>query len=142
MGREPSPERLAVAAHELGHALVWSSGGLTIRNIKLSSGFFTDISGGRVGVRFYDSNEAHLRAYLIGLCAGFEAEDRWRRQHGPGRASRGPSSNDFDAFRRERRRVGLSESAARSKARSILSGQWGRLERLVPRLARDGRLSL
>jgi hypothetical protein len=133
-----APEVLSGAAHELGHALVDQAGGLTVTGITLNrrTGY------GLCKVKDFDwDNPRLLRAWLIGCVAGFEAEDRWRRRHGLGHAARRDSGTDFRNFREHAPTIGLSEGTARAKARSHLGWHWGRLERLVPRLAEHGHLS-
>jgi hypothetical protein len=139
MGTDIDPEILAGAAHEIGHALVNKAGGLRVGRITLNRRTGT----GLCRIKDFDENNPRLlRAYLIGCVAGFEAEDRFLRQHDLGRADRADSATDFRYFHQDAASVGLSERAARAKARSHLSWHWGRLERLVPRLATRGHISL
>lgn len=139
MSADIDPEILASAAHELGHALVNKAGGLKVGRITLNR----RTGAGLCRVKEFDwGNPRLLRAWLIGCVAGFEAEDRFRRQHRLGRADRGTAATDFANFHEHAHTIRLSESAARSKARSHLSWHWGRLERLAARLAERGQVSL
>ena len=130
---------LAGAAHELGHALVDLAGGLDVTSITVDR----RTGHGLCSVGTFDwNNPKYLHAWLIGCVAGFEAEDRWCRQHRSGRAERKNSRTDFRNFREHAPAIDLSEAAARAIARRRLDKVWRRVENLVPRLAEHGRLSL
>ncbi|NIJ14307.1 hypothetical protein FHU38_004651 [Saccharomonospora amisosensis] len=137
--RDPGDLRqLQIAVHELGHAWVWKAHGLIIRGIEHTG------SDGTCHVRHYSDTES-LRAYAIGLWAGFEAEDQWLRANGLGRARRSTSSYDIRQFRRTNRELGphsLSEAKARSLARRTVHRHWNAIEAAAPRLITKGRLSL
>jgi hypothetical protein len=132
------PKQLAIAAHELGHGFAWKDAGLTVHGIR----FWGD--GGECGVKLDWENENQAHDYAIGCWGGFEAEDKWLRKHGRGAAKRSHSSHDIDNFRFVARQLtgGLSESKARSIARTRVSRHWSAIQRLTPQLVRDGRISI
>jgi hypothetical protein len=135
----PHTAVLASAAHELGHALVNKAGGLKVKDVTVNR----RTGAGLCKLRQFDwDNPRLLRAWLIGCVAGFEAEDRWLREHRLGHAHRAESRTDFSNFHYHAPVIGLSEHTARAKARSALGWHWGRLQRLVPRLAEHGHVSL
>jgi hypothetical protein len=129
------PQRLRVAAHELGHAWVWKSGGLKVGTVTAAR------SGGSCPVRWYSRD---LHAYAVGCWGGFEAEDRWLREHKLGRAARGNSGHDIDEFQAAVKELGggLPESNARRLARDLVSRHWNEITRLTPALARAGRITV
>jgi hypothetical protein len=132
---ENDPHQLAIAVHELGHAWAWQDAGLTVYKITFSG------KDGATGVRFGDDD---LFDYAVGCWAGFEAEDKWRRQHGHGRAKRSNASVDIRNFRDAVRELGggLSEGKARRLARARVTKRWRQIEHLAPHLVRAGRISL
>lgn len=136
--RDPEdPHQLQIAVHELGHAWAWRDGGLEVGRIKHSG------DDGACHVR-YSPQPEQLRAFAIGCWPGFEAEDRWLRANGLGRARRGHSSHDIRLFRTAVRELGggLSESKARAKARTLVVRRWAQIQRRAPELIRLGRIHL
>ncbi|OQO91962.1 hypothetical protein B1813_06675 [Saccharomonospora piscinae] len=135
------PHQLRIAVHELGHAVAWQAGGLTVGRIKHTG------DEGACRVTYYPEPD-QLHAFAIGCWAGFEAEDRWMRAAKRGRAKRTNSAHDLDLYRtavRELRReygTRLSESKARSQARTLVARRWALIERTAPVLIRQGRIHL
>ncbi|OLZ56094.1 hypothetical protein [Amycolatopsis keratiniphila] len=139
--RDPDdPEQLAIAVHELGHAWAWKDGGLSITEIRHQG------DEGHVKFRYreQDWGEELALAYCVGCWAGFEAEDRWRKANGLGRAKRGHSSYDIGNFKHVARGMAKrpSESAARSLACKRIAPRWSLILRQAPVLVRDGRISI
>lgn len=134
--RDPhDPLQLQIAAHELGHAVVWKAAGFVI-NAVVHEG-----DGGYVDVRWDPDN---LTGYVIGCWGGFEAEQRWTRTHG-GRARRGNSSHDIANFHHVNRALGknrLTEGKARSLARKHVNRHWSQIVAAAPRLIRQGHIRL
>ncbi len=139
--RDPEdPRQIAIAVHELGHAWAWKDGGLSITEVRHH--------GDEGHVRFdypaKDWGEALALAYCVGCWAGFEAEDRWCKAHGQGRAKRGHAAYDIGNFHHVARSMTkrLSEGTARSLARKCVGRRWSQILRQAPVLVRDGRISI
>ena len=127
------------AAHELGHAIVDLAGGLRVRSVVFDPANGAGMT--EVEVHLEDDTEpAVWRAWLIGCVAGFESETQWCARYG-GRAHRQNSKVDFANFHEHRRRVRLSEGAARAAARKILRQHWRDIERLAPQLVSAGQMT-
>lgn len=127
------------AAHEIGHVVSAVHHDIHVPCVVYDP---TELTG--VTTLDLPDDEAQFtahqwRAWLVGCMAGWEAEVMWAARHG-GRVSRRTCQADFANFRKDRRRIGLSQSAARYAARSIVRSSWPDVERLVPQLAREGRL--
>jgi hypothetical protein len=133
----PTPETLATAIHELGHALVFKHGGLDITSITASEGRGMVVSRFRI-------EDPRWEALAIGSWAGFEAEDRWRRHNNLGRAHMDSSALDFQGFHDAVKHIpgGLSENSARKQARKLVNTYWREINRLAPILAKKGRIKL
>ncbi|MBB5852501.1 hypothetical protein ACFQ05_04370 [Amycolatopsis umgeniensis] len=139
--RDPEdPDQMAIAVHELGHAWAWKDGGLTITEIRHQG----DEGHVRFDYRAKDWGETLALAYCVGCWAGFEAEDRWRKANGHGRAQRGHSAHDIGNFKHVARGMDKrpSESTARSLARKRVGQRWSQIVRQAPVLVRDGRISI
>ncbi|WP_410580269.1 hypothetical protein [Amycolatopsis sp. lyj-108] len=139
-----SPEEasaLALAAHEVGHAIACQAAGLRVIEVRL----FPD--RGYVEHKEADpADQAQVDGELVVLLAGLEAGARWRQKHSGlwrGEAlrwSRGCSDSDLALFRRTKRNASISPSRLESRARSLVARQWGRIDRLSRKLADSGRL--
>lgn len=140
-----SAQVLKVAAHEIGHALVWRHAGIAIREVRLSRGWFGGISDAFCRPDIGDVTKATIDPYLTGLMGGAAATARFVTtfQGAWLTSGREGSAADIDTFRWYARRVGsrLSIGAAQGRARSILAGHASRLDRFTVELARTGRLS-
>lgn len=136
MAKQIDSGLLALAAHELGHAKVFKAlGGFEVKTITVNT------TRGDTWIDFDETNDALWEPFAIGLWAGLEAQDRWMRRHGHGRAPRSCTVYDVEQFRTIPRKFRISEGKARSKARSLVAQNWGCIERLAPQLASTGRLS-
>ncbi|RSN32232.1 hypothetical protein DL990_20165 [Amycolatopsis sp. WAC 01416] len=140
--RDPEdPEQLATAAHELGHAWVWKDAGFTVTEIR----FLGDEGWVSLAkVRESDWDQRAIRDYAVGCWAGFEAEERWRREHRLKPARRGHAAHDIKVFKNFAKELkpALSEGKARSLARDRVARRWSQIQRQAPVLVRDGRISL
>src|SRR5690606_18522704 len=120
------PKQLSIAAHEIGHGIVWKAGGCSLRG---PIRFYGD--GGDCPVRYWPNNERQLIAFAVGLWAGYEAERLWwKREGGRGHASRGNSSHDISLFRqhiREFPEIRMSEGKARRLAREQVKRHWSQI---------------
>lgn len=137
------PGRAQVAAHELGHLVVWEQvPGARIVAIRVRGR--GDHSGGYVQVNWPKHDTPDLvHGYLVGMMAGRAADLIWcelsGRRHDPYTCA-----DDVAAVRTARRRHEpsrqWSESELARQATQLVRARWGRIVRLVPRLARTGRL--
>ncbi|WP_410580268.1 hypothetical protein [Amycolatopsis sp. lyj-108] len=139
--RDPEdPRQLQIAVHELGHAWAWKEGGFRILEIRhTGDAGWVDTNREQRG---WDQDIA--REYCLGCWGGFEAEDRWMRKFGHGRAHRGNSGHDISNFKHVARglKPGLQESKARAIARDRVAKHWSQILRQAPVLVRDGRISI
>lgn len=137
--------RLMVAAHELGHAIVWTVTGMRVDAIKVTGhGRATE---GTVSL----ADHARLRctadchSYLVGMLAGREAEILWCDATNTQPVADGCAQDlrEFAYMYRRRRPWGVTESRAalRIQARRLVRVHWRSIVRLTPILARSGHLS-
>lgn len=143
------PLRLAVAAHEVGHGIVWSHYGFPIKKMVLEAGLFGGVSRAycRRGELWLDAG--NIEGFLFGLAAGAAAQvwcattflghSGWRAASD----ARSGASDDFAEFRRLARAHNhtLGIDAAQRRARSVLISRAGLLDRLTAQLARTGHVS-
>lgn len=137
------PQRLRVAVHELGHALVWKAGGYPPTGIRVHGRGDTacgEVTIGRVRVADVDA----VRSYFAGLLAGRLADQLWCDQTGQ-RFRDHTCYSDLASFRVQRRtELGrqVSRAEATAAARTLVRSHWARIVRLAPRLATAGRISV
>jgi hypothetical protein len=125
------------AAHELGHGIAMREAGFSVSTLRV----FTFMGGGRCELENeWAHDDSQMRGWLVGLMAGFAAEDYYRAQRGLGRASRLAATFDFDTFHSRCEDL-ITEGAALAEAHSLLLAHWGELESLVPVLAEAGRMN-
>lgn len=140
-----SPEdaaTLALAAHEVGHAVACQAAGLRVLEVRLHS------RGGFVRAADADpADQDQVDGELVTLLAGMEAGARWGQKHAglwrgdALRWSRGCSDSDLALFRRMKRNASVPSSRLESHARSLVARHWSRIDRLSRKLADSGRLS-
>jgi hypothetical protein len=142
-------ELLAVAAHELGHALVFHYAGATVAvevQHRPCCGFTEEIDV--FETRDLDRALDYLAAPLAGQIAG----NRWRALHGLFPEDGDQSAEDRRLFHRNRygdhfdtggeqipRWFDVTQAEARAEA--LINLVWPQLVVLVPELARRGRLT-
>lgn len=139
--RGEDPWRLHCAAHELGHQIVWTTLGFTVRS--------TTITGGGSNVEgttrlANESKNLHspqrCHDYLVGLLAGREADILWARHAGRPFQER-HSVEDLRAYRKIRRHEwakGTSDRQFRGEATRLVRAHWKRIVQLTPQLAQHG----
>lgn len=142
--QELDPVRLMVAAHELGHAVVWSATGMRVESIAVT-GHGRDTEGRvRLADRAHLSNAADCRGYLLGMLAGREAEIRWCEATSTRPIADGCAEDrrEFGYMYRRRRQWGVTDTRAalRTQARHLVRAHWPTIARLTPRLAHRGSL--
>jgi hypothetical protein len=140
--------RLMVAVHEMGHAIAWDHGGLTIEAIR--------VTGRGHGTEGYVELEqrpldlpTRLQNYLIGLLAGREADHKWCDITGETPDNYG-SSTDMEVFRKFRKYdatetrwvTHLSDKELQAEARKIVTARWSQIVRLAETLAERGAIKL
>lgn len=133
--RDPAdPRQLQIAIHELGHAYAWLDAGFRVSRV---------VHNGDDGSCEVTWDPDNLHGYAIGCWGGFEAEDRWLRQHHSGGASRSHSSHDIRNFKHVARQLDkrLTEGKARALARRAVARHWRQIEHRAPELIRNGRLT-
>lgn len=129
-----------VAAHELGHALVWRALGIqvvriTVRGEDRVRGW-TELDGGTI------TSREEMRAYLIGVLAGGVAGGRWCDEYHIRRAAQDCEFDQIN-YRRQRRDPlahALRNGELRRAAQVAVARRWAEIERLAPRLAQRGTL--
>lgn len=141
-------ELLEVAAHEIGHGLVWRAGGFGIDHMSVRTGLFGGVADAYCRRRPLWLDTTNIDAYLVGLAGGAAGQARHLTHHqrgvwgARGRAHAG-ASHDRAEFRRLAPAHGsrLSWSGAVTAAARILAARSAQLDRLTLALARQGRLS-
>nr|WP_042198372.1 hypothetical protein [Kibdelosporangium sp. MJ126-NF4] len=137
------PYRLALAAHEIGHAVVWRAGGFEIDEIWIKGHGLS--AHGRVWIVQTDDDIRTVdaeHAVQAGLLAGCEAHLRWCSETGVTGVDVS-ADHDMTLYQRRRRtRLGRQVNSAdvRATASRLVRHNWPTITRLTPVLARAGRL--
>lgn len=135
------PQRLRVAAHELGHYLTWTQAGLPIKTIWVAGR--GDEAAGNVEVpRMTARDDTQYRAYVVGVLAGRQADMRWCREHDL-EFHEYRFRSDMKVYRRLRRDHSvrdITDAELTTEARQIVNANWRHIIRLAPTLARRGHL--
>lgn len=143
-GAGVDPHRLAIAAHELGHAIVWRAVGFDIDEIWIKGhGLATHGHVWIVQTEEQIRTTADEHAVQTGLLAGLEAQLRWCHAHSLPTATVRADTDMTLYHQRRRTRLGrdVDPAAVRDDTRRLLHQHWNTLTRLVPVLATAGRLS-
>ncbi|MFF4595279.1 hypothetical protein [Amycolatopsis sp. NPDC001319] len=139
---------LALAAHEVAHAVACRAAAatrasrLTVRRVVLTA------ENGFIQHSPVDpDNQDQINTALIVALAGREGAARWvQRNAGYWRgsamrwAAQGCDS-DLTYFHRMKHHSNRSTGWLENRARAVVAGNWGRIDRLAHKLAADGRLS-
>ena len=138
------PHRLIIAAHELGHAIVWRSLGFTIDEIWVK-GHHTAVRG-QVWLditRNVPWTLDHERGYYVGLASGRAAQLRWCDENGVTFNERDCATDMALYEQRRRTRLGrqVRPSDVQREAHRLVRAHWTRIVRLTPQLAARGSLS-
>lgn len=142
MTTELDPQRLRVAAHELGHYLAWQAADLDIQRIYVAG---TGVEAhGKVRIRRQKVRDPEqARAYLVGMLAGREADIRWC-EHNDLEWHEHTSNGDMKAYRSLHRRIDwvrdVTDREFRAEAHRFIVANWSKITRLAPKLAERGRL--
>lgn len=133
-------DTLAVAVHELGHAVVFREAGYRIGKIKVGlwlGGGFCDVE--HPSPVF--ANEDEVREHCLGAVGGYVAEAHFRDLEGmspPSRSFGLGSASDFAEFDRYASSIGLSETVACQEAHEIVLANWAEIMEYAPSLAVSG----
>lgn len=139
-----NPARLVVAAHELGHGLVWHTADFPVGKLWIrgddddSMRGFTELGGNTI------SSTERMVEYLVGLLAGHIAGERWRDEYRV-RGRMHSNVGDEDTYR-QMMRHDISKPIRRNEvvriAERAVTTHWCDIERLAPLLAERGTLRL
>nr|WP_042190901.1 hypothetical protein [Kibdelosporangium sp. MJ126-NF4]CEL19681.1 hypothetical protein [Kibdelosporangium sp. MJ126-NF4] len=137
------PYRLALAAHELGHAVAWRAGGFEVDEIWIK-GHGTRAHG-HVWIAATDDDIRTVEAehaVQAGLLAGREAQLHWCAETGVTGVDIS-AEHDMTLYQRRRRtRLGRQCDSAdvQATARRLVRHNWPTITQLTPVLAKAGRL--
>jgi hypothetical protein len=141
-----NPNRLACAAHEVGHALAFHHAGIPVRAMHIRPIRDGGWSGGcDPAVRQIPIDQ--VPGWQVGLMAGEAAVYRFLRRHARNRHSQARdlaehgARHDLTEFRRTRGRGGLPLAEARAQAAALVERHSARIDQLTIRLASSQRLS-
>jgi hypothetical protein len=130
-------EDLRTAVHEIGHAIGFREGGLTLGR--------TDIykfwGGGVCRVKDDYVTDEQLRGWLIGMVAGVVSLGIWADKRQLHFNTEDGGSYDLSMFNLYSAEADLSESTARGEASTLLLANWDEVELLALDLAEAGTLS-
>jgi hypothetical protein len=139
----PDPIRLVIAAHELGHAILWDNAGFTITSIRIRdtgprTRGFVELDGGEM------TSVSETRNYLAGVLAGKIAGQRMAglSNLGPGVQS---CSFDEENYRKQMKdplAASLRDCDIRAEAERKVTAHWPRIHALAHLLAERGTLVL
>lgn len=135
------PDRLIVAAHEIGHVVGFRKAGVPLVAIRvLRAGHRAHGYVQETGEVALSDREAAI-TYLVALLAGKEAGLAWCDEYGLDYGQR--EDTDLDGFHHQRREWGISlpEPRARDLARRLVIDRWAVIQRLAPVLAARGALA-
>lgn len=137
----PDLERLAIAFHEAGHAVIHIVNGGRVEHLKI-----TGKTGGYTRTVEDGPDEDNPMPWLAMIMAGQAAETRFltRNGHGAWKAeslARQTATGDHRNFRRDARGTGISKGQALREATKQVRKHWGRIERAAALLADTGHLS-
>lgn len=145
MGEVSDVERHVVAAHELGHAFAFREAGQTISEIRVL-GHGANVEG------YTELNNPVIIgveqgfAFLVGILAGRAAGERWCEIHDytrPGPAACRTDRRLYVKVCREHPELRpFTASQVRASARKLVRARWRQIERLGPRLALRGTVTL
>jgi hypothetical protein len=139
-----NPARLVVAAHELGHGLIWKAADFPVGSLWIRGESDDWMRGAtEMGGNLIRDTE-HMAEYLVGLLAGHIAGERWRDEYRVRERMHGNVGDE--ATYRQMMRADMSQPLRRADltltAQRAVSVHWGEIERLAPLLAERGTLRL
>ncbi|KDN23212.1 hypothetical protein [Amycolatopsis rifamycinica] len=139
--RQEQEADLALAAHEVGHAIGCAAARIEVRHVRLSGG------SGQVSHADVDLDDpAEVDGALVMTLAGWAAGAEWaHRHHGMSRSaalswSRAGARKDWAEFRRMKRHGSHSGGWYERAAQKLVRANWSRIERYTRELVRTGQL--
>lgn len=135
--------RMVAAAHEVGHLVGLRLAGQQVTAVRVI-GHGTHAYG-YVHADITIADREQGRAVLVATLAGGMAGATWCERHGLTQPGTGACSTDMTIYRRYRRSPllrDLGHGELRASARRLVRQHWREIERLAPRLARRGSLSV
>jgi hypothetical protein len=144
MTLDPDPHRLAVSAHEAGHAVIWKAAGFTIVDLWVTghgprAHGYTELDGKKC------ATADEFAAYLVGLLAGREAEARWCDANRLRVDLDDHCAIDMKRFRKGRKERGvrhITDDQFKDRAAKLVIDNWRKIETLAPRLCERGRVAI
>ena len=149
VANDTDPLLLMVAAHELGHGVMWRKYGFPIKRVYISLGLFGGVSKAGCTRGKTVLTAANYEGYLLGLAAGMASEIRCATKYlGYGKWSAewmvsSSASHDRSEFKRLAKAWGHARSFESDvrRALSMLSDYGSRLDRLTVELVNTKRVS-
>ncbi|QRP47423.1 hypothetical protein [Amycolatopsis sp. FDAARGOS 1241] len=140
--REEAEARLAIAAHEVGHAIGCAAAGIRVHAVRIWG------DQGQVDADGIEaSDQAKVDGYLVMMLCGWAAGAEWmHRHHGYSRSAalswaRQGARSDWADFRRKKRDGSHNGGWYERQAQNLVRANWSRIERHARELARTGRLT-
>jgi hypothetical protein len=136
----------SLAVHEAAHAVVAWSVGLEVDFLKLERGWWSgDLIRGFIRIRGNTCEEEAVAEAAV-TAAGAIAQERWLIEQGvvPSMAegiAEYSGGHDAEDIRELTRAYGISESAARAKATTLVDQNWDKICRVGTQLHDRGRLA-
>jgi hypothetical protein len=141
---ERDPERRLAAAHELGHWFGFRAAGIGCTPPRVT-GRGPSASGYVTTDTVVCETPSQIRAYIVAILAGRAAGQMWSelpdenaRQSG---GQCGIDETDVRHALRHRLAHGMTRAALYREAGQLVRRHWPQITRLVPRLARTGRIT-
>lgn len=148
LGLTDKQSRTSRAAHELGHAVVWLTGGLHLRYLGVGIGL-----GGQAVCESVTRTPEEQMNRIVGVVAGERAQDRWLRESGLWTPSLGALAELGAAHDRAyvfacdpKPRPGFGDgdvdySVLHDLADRALDAVWSKITKALPILVRRGQMA-
>ncbi|MGW4829764.1 M50 family metallopeptidase [Amycolatopsis japonica] len=141
--REDRITRRATAYHEGGHAVALKLAGGTVKHVKVHA---NGRQGGTRTVEDGPGGRISELGWMVMLLAGAEAEYRYLTREAGLPASQAKASikagsqTDMSDLRNAVKAYGISEATVRSKTKSLINSNWGRITKVAVKLDERGTL--
>jgi hypothetical protein len=134
--------RLATAAHEAGHYVVWRAGGVEIHQVYIREQA-TGTTGYTETELYRLESPEQARSCLLGLLAGRAAQVRWCEERGlvtPGDEHWAEDMRRVQVMIRDPHAAGLSTTVLALESARLVRAHWADVVAVARRLDRRGRL--